>query len=97
MAKFSINIKDGSIAKKDIIVGIDLGTTHSLVAYIDEKSKQPVIIKKGSSVLVPSVIHFRENGETLVGEMAKKALLQSPASTISSVKRLMGKAYKDLK
>lgn len=97
MAKFSINIKDGSIAKKDIIVGIDLGTTHSLVAYIDENSKQPVIIKKGSSVLVPSVIHFRENGETLVGEMAKKALLHSPSSTISSVKRLMGKAYKDLK
>lgn len=96
MAKIGINIKEGKIKKNDLIVGIDLGTTHSLISYIDPKTKEPKIIKKGKSVLIPSVIHFTENGETIVGEVAKNALLHKPESTIFSVKRLMGKSYADV-
>jgi len=96
LAKIGINIKEGKIKKNDLIVGIDLGTTHSLISYIDPKTKEPKIIKKGKSVLIPSVIHFTENGETIVGEVAKNALLHKPESTIFSVKRLMGKSYADV-
>ncbi len=46
--------------------------------------------------MIPSVIHFTENGETIVGEVAKNALLHKPESTIFSVKRLMGKSYADV-
>ena len=96
MGKISINIKEGKIKKSDTIVGIDLGTTHSLISYIDPNTKEPVIIKTDKTVLVPSVIHFTDNGEALVGETAKNALLHKPESTIFSVKRLLGKSYKDL-
>ena len=99
MAKFSINLKDGSVAdkkKKEVIVGIDLGTTHSLIAYI--KDNIPVTIQNlsGKSTLVPSIIHFAENGEVVVGNDAKSRLIEYPERTIFSVKRLMGKAFSDV-
>ncbi len=97
MASISINLKDGSIEKpQEIIVGIDLGTTNSLVAYM--KNGQPVCVKgaDGNSTLVPSVVHFAENGEVIVGDAAKAKLLSDPANTIYSVKRLMGKSYQDV-
>ena len=97
MAIISINLKDGTIDQDaDIIVGIDLGTTNSLVAYM--KEGRPVCVKdrEGRHTLVPSVLHFAENGEILVGDKAKAQLLLDPANTIYSVKRLMGKSYKDL-
>jgi len=98
MATISINLKDGSVNNtKPLIVGIDLGTTNSLVAYI--KDGKPYCVKDagGSSALVPSVLHFAENGDVLVGEAAKEKLIEDPANTIFSVKRLMGKSFKDLK
>lgn len=97
MATFSINLKDGSIAQpKPLIVGIDLGTTNSLVAYI--KDGQPYCVKgaDGRSTLVPSVVHFAENGDIIVGDAAKEKLVTDPAHTIFSVKRLMGKSFKDV-
>ena len=99
MAKISINIKDGSVVKeeeKDAIVGIDLGTTNSLVAYIQDG--QPVTITKsgGSSSLVPSIVYFDEEENVHVGESAKAQLLQFPERTIYSVKRLLGKSFEDL-
>lgn len=97
MATFSINLKDGSVeTSKPFIVGIDLGTTNSLVAFI--KDGQPYCVKgaDGQSTLVPSVVHFAENGDILVGDPAKQKLITDPAHTIFSVKRLMGKSFKDV-
>lgn len=97
MAKIAINIATGSLQQEEIIVGIDLGTTNSLVAIIHPESKKPVALKEHNrKSLVPSVIHFGNNAEITVGENAKQYLISDPANTIFSAKRLMGKTYKDL-
>ena len=98
MAKIAINIATGSLQQEEIIVGIDLGTTNSLVAIIHPESKKPVALKEhNSSSLVPSVIHFGKNADITVGNEAKPYLLSDPANTIFSAKRLMGKTYNDVK
>ncbi len=98
MAKIAINIATGSLQQDEIIVGIDLGTTNSLVAIIHPESKKPVALKEhNSSSLVPSVIHFGKHGDITVGNEAKQFLVTDPANTIFSAKRLMGKAYHDVK
>lgn len=98
MAKIAINIATGSLQKDEIIVGIDLGTTNSLIAIIHPESKKPVALKEHNShSLVPSVIHFGENGNITVGDEAKQYLVSDPANTIFSAKRLMGKTYNDVK
>lgn len=80
-----------------MIVGIDLGTTNSLVAIIHPESKLPVALKEfNTSSLVPSVVHFDAFGNAEVGENAKQYLETDPSNTIFSAKRLMGKSYKDL-
>lgn len=97
MAKIAINIATGSLQQDDIIVGIDLGTTNSLVAIIHPESKKPVALKEhNSSSLVPSVIHFEKNGSLTVGDEAKSFLVTDPQHTIFSAKRLMGKTYADV-
>ncbi len=96
MAKIAINIATGSLQQEDMIVGIDLGTTNSLVAIIHPESKKPVALKEhNSSSLVPSVVHFGD--VVTIGEEAKKYLVTDPAHTIFSAKRLMGKTYNDVK
>ncbi len=105
MAKIAINIATGSLQQDEIIVGIDLGTTNSLVAVIHPESKKPVALKEHNSSLpagqagslVPSVIHFGEHAAVTVGEEAKQFLVSDPANTIFSAKRLMGKTYHDIK
>lgn len=98
MGKIAINIATGSLQKEEMIVGIDLGTTNSLVAIIHPETKQPVALKEhNSSSLVPSIIHFTQHGEVIVGEEAKQYLETDPANTIFSAKRLMGKSYNDIK
>jgi molecular chaperone HscA len=98
MGKISINIATGSLQKSEMIVGIDLGTTNSLVAIIHPESRQAVALKEhNSSSLVPSIIHFNERGEASVGETAKEFLISEPQNTIFSAKRLMGKSYNDVK
>lgn len=98
MAKIAINIATGSLQKEEIIVGIDLGTTNSLVAIIHPETKQPIALKEhNTSSLVPSVIHFDAEGNITVGEEAKKLLISEPQNTIFSAKRLMGKSYNDIK
>ncbi|MCY7328158.1 MAG: Hsp70 family protein, partial [Saprospiraceae bacterium] len=95
MATFSINLRDGSVEKpQEVIVGIDLGTTNSLVAYL--RNGQPVCVSgaDGQPTLVPSVVHFAADGSILVGDAAKEKLITDPAHTIYSVKRLMGKSYR---
>lgn len=98
MAKIAINIATGSLQQAEMIVGIDLGTTNSLVAIIHPENRQPVTLKEhDSSSLVPSVIYFNELGSAIVGEEAKKHLEIEPQNTIFSAKRLMGKSYADVK
>ena len=96
MAKVSINLATGSIQKEEIIVGIDLGTTNSLVAFINPDKQPKVINDTGKGVLVPSIVHFGPNGEVTVGNEARNFLLTDPANTIFSVKRLLGRSYKDI-
>jgi molecular chaperone HscA len=100
--KIPIDIKSGEIAadkseQEEIIIGIDLGTTHSLAAYI--KDGQPMTIKSaaGGNALVPSVIHFDQSGHLTVGESARQFLVTHPESTVYSIKRLMGKSFEDVK
>ena len=97
MAKIGINIATGSLQQAEMIVGIDLGTTNSLVAIIHPDTKQPTALKEfdGSSI-VPSVVHFDEYGNVEVGAHAKPFLESDPKNTIFSAKRLMGKSYKDI-
>ncbi len=98
MAKIGINIATGSLQQKEIIVGIDLGTTNSLVAIIHPESKSPVVLKEhDGNALVPSSIHFNDSGSVTIGDEAKSRLVAEPQSTIFSVKRLMGKSYNDLR
>lgn len=97
MAKIGINIATGSLQQPEMIVGIDLGTTNSLVAIIHPETKMPIALKEfdGSSI-VPSVVHFDTFGNVEVGAAAKPFLESDPANTIFSAKRLMGKSYKDI-
>lgn len=98
MGKVAINLATGSIQTEDIIVGIDLGTTNSLVAIVRKDSGEPIALRETDGLtLVPSIVHFDEYGNTSVGNVARERLLTQPERTIYSVKRLMGKAYKDVK
>lgn len=97
MGKVAINLATGSLQKEEIIVGIDLGTTNSLVAVVREDSKTPVALKETDGLaLVPSIVHFNETGDAVIGSTAREHLITDPARTIYSVKRLMGKSYKDV-
>ena len=98
MGKIAINIATGSLQQKEMIVGIDLGTTNSLVAIIHPESRKPVVLKEhDGNALVPSIVHFDKTGSITVGDEAKNYLITEPQNTIFSVKRLMGKSYNDLK
>jgi len=98
MSRISINLSTGSLQKEEMIVGIDLGTTNSLVSIIHPDTKQPIALKEhNSSSIVPSIIYFDENDNVIVGEEAKKFLELKPERTIFSAKRLMGKSYRDIK
>lgn len=97
MAKVSINLATGSIQKEELIVGIDLGTTNSLIAFINPENNPQVINDMGKGFLVPSIVHFdSSNGEITVGNEAKEFLTTDPQNTIFSVKRLLGRSYKDI-
>jgi molecular chaperone DnaK len=80
------------------IVGIDLGTTNSLVAYADPATGAPKCIPGPSgSTLCPSVVSLDADGGVIVGEPAQRRLLTQPERTIYSVKRLMGRGPADVK
>jgi molecular chaperone HscA len=96
MAKISINLATGGIQKDEVIVGIDLGTTNSLVAVIHPETKKPIALKEiDQQSIVPSIIHF---GDTIsIGNDAKEYLETDAQNTIYSVKRLLGRSYEDIK
>ena len=77
------------------VVGIDLGTTNSLVAFLDLTGPQ-VIPGTDGFPIVPSVVHFPPSGEPLVGAEALEVLLTDPVNTVYSVKRLMGRGATDV-
>ncbi|HEY0703309.1 MAG TPA: molecular chaperone DnaK [Candidatus Acidoferrales bacterium] len=79
------------------VVGIDLGTTYSLVAYLDAETGAPkAIVGPYGSALCPSIVSVDEKGKVLVGEPARERLLTNPDRTIYSVKRLMGRGVADI-
>ncbi len=96
MGKISINIKSGSIERKKVAVGIDLGTTNSLVAYVEDGDNNSQIIPIRGRNTVPSIIHFNDDNLPIVGEWAKEHLSDTPERTVYSIKRLLGKSYSDL-
>src|SRR5262249_15524826 len=79
----------------DEIVGIDLGTTNSLIGVIE--AGFPILLADANGArLTPSVVHFPENGEPLVGMAAERMRAIDPKNTIYSVKRLIGLRSEDL-
>jgi molecular chaperone HscA len=97
MGKVAINLMTGSLQQQETIVGIDLGTTNSLIAIVREDTKQPIALREIDGLtLVPSIVHFDEAGGVAVGNIARERLLAEPQRTIYSAKRLMGKSYKDV-
>lgn len=79
-----------------LAVGIDLGTTHSLVATVRSGQASTLADEQGQPLL-PSVVRYLANGQKVVGYDAKEAATQDPHNTIISVKRLMGRGLKDTK
>src|SRR5215831_11546577 len=79
----------------DHIVGIDLGTTNSLVAFM--QGENPVVIPgEDGSNLVPSVVALDERDQIIVGNAARKYLIETPERVVYSVKRLMGRGVEDI-
>src|SRR6266704_1280421 len=79
----------------DHIVGIDLGTTNSLVAYM--QGETPAVIPGEDGLnLVPSVVALDENNQIIVGNPARKYLIETPERAVYSVKRLMGRGLEDI-
>jgi molecular chaperone DnaK len=76
------------------IIGIDLGTTNSVVAVL-EGGKPTVITSSEGSRLVPSVVGFTKTGERLVGQVAKRQAITNPENTIFSIKRFIGRRWDD--
>lgn len=77
------------------IIGIDLGTTNSVVSFI-EGGKCEVITNSEGEKTTPSIVMFRNADEVIVGALAKRQLVSSPASTIRSVKRIVGRRFEEI-
>lgn len=76
-------------------IGIDLGTTNSVVAVTEGRSPEVIINEEGART-TPSVVAFNEKGERLVGQVAKRQAVTNPGNTISSVKRFMGRRFDEV-
>jgi len=77
------------------VIGIDLGTTNSVVAVV-EAGDPAVIANQEGSRLTPSVVAFTKEGETLVGQVAKRQAITNPDNTVFSIKRFMGRRYDEV-
>lgn len=76
-------------------VGIDLGTTNSVVAVM-EGSKPAVIVNAEGSRTTPSVVAFKEDGERLMGQVARRQSVLNPENTLYSAKRFIGRRYSEV-
>src|SRR5215210_7790630 len=77
------------------IVGIDLGTTNSVVSVM-EGGQPAVIVNQEGSRLTPSVVAFSKEGERLVGQIAKRQAVTNPENTVFSIKRFMGRKFDEV-
>src|SRR5476651_453402 len=77
------------------IIGIDLGTTNSVVAVM-EACEPKVIANEEGGRTTPSVVGFTKNGERLVGQVAKRQAITNPENTIYSIKRFMGRRFNEV-
>jgi molecular chaperone DnaK len=77
------------------IVGIDLGTTNSVVAVMEGKDVKVIPNKQGSN-LTPSVVAFTDSGDTLVGQLARRQAIVNPRNTVYSIKRFMGRRWAEV-
>lgn len=76
-------------------IGIDLGTTFSVVAVMEGSAPKTLINASGSR-LTPSVVGFTEKGERLVGQIAKHQHITNPENTVFSIKRFMGRRHSEV-
>ena len=83
------------MAQGEKIIGIDLGTTNSVVAIM-EGSEVKVIPNAEGNRLTPSVVAFTDRGETLVGEPARRQAVTNPHRTVYSIKRFMGRRHNEV-
>ena len=81
---------------KDKIIGIDLGTTNSVVAVLEENGEVKVIPNQEGNRITPSVVAFTDKAERLVGDPAKRQAALNPKRTIYSIKRFMGRRHKEV-
>ena len=77
------------MAQNNIIIGIDLGTTNSVVSYMQPDGKWKVIPNPEGKNTTPSVVAFKANGEEIVGDAAKRQMVTN-VDTVASIKRKMG-------
>ena len=91
MAKIQINMKEAKVVREEnVIIGIDLGTTNSLVAFMDEGQAVTIKTETNHSALIPSILSI-DGQKVFVGDEAKKRLITNPAETVYSVKRFIGR------
>lgn len=81
---------------KEKIIGIDLGTTNSVVAVMEESGEVKVIPNQEGNRITPSVVAFTDKAERLVGDPAKRQAALNPRRTIYSIKRFMGRRHKEV-
>src|SRR5688572_17201718 len=79
----------------DKVIGIDLGTTNSVVAIM-EGGEPRVIVNPEGHRLTPSVVAFTESGERLVGQAARRQAVTNPQNTVYSIKRFMGRRHREV-
>jgi len=77
------------------VIGIDLGTTNSVVSIV-EGGEVKVLVNAHGSKLTPSIVGFSEKGERLVGELAKRQMITNPTNTVYSIKRFMGRRHMEV-
>ena len=95
MALLQISEPDFSPEHCHVVVGIDLGTTHSLIATV--LSGKPTVLKDAAGQsLLPSVVHYAADGQTQCGALAQAFQLSDPNNTLVSIKRMMGRSLNDL-
>src|SRR5206468_12070208 len=87
--------KETPVASGEKIIGIDLGTTNSLVAVM-EGGEVKVIPNQEGKYLTPSVVAFTDKGERVVGDPAKRQAVTNPRRTVYSIKRFMGRRMREV-
>jgi molecular chaperone HscA len=97
VTRIPINLSSGSLQRRDIIVGIDLGTTNSLIAWLDPDTNLPrVLPSPDGATSVPSLVYIDPSGHMEIGESVRNRISTDYLSVVYSVKRLMGVKQQDI-